>query len=257
MTFSDLDRPFRSGRFDRRGLSTEGRAEEAADGVEIVSVGKPVDGFRVRVVDHASTPLADGWVGRVEVTGPSLMAGYLDRPEATTKVLRDGWLDTGDLGFLRDGELYITGRAKDVIILSGQNHDPTDVEEAVARVEGVRAGCAVAVSFLPEGGQGESLVVLVEARADVPRTEYGSIATACAAAVRAATSLSPDTVEVVAPGTLPRTSSGKLRRPEALKRYLSGELDAPGPVTPLRILGAAARSSIDLARLRWRDRGSS
>jgi acyl-CoA synthetase (AMP-forming)/AMP-acid ligase II len=254
VTFSALDRRFRSASFDRDRLATEGVAEEVADGVEIASVGTPLEGFSVRIVDGQRHRVAEGRVGRIEVTGPSLMAGYLDRPEATEEVLRDGWLDTGDLGFVYRGELFITGRAKDVLVLRGQNHDPGAVEEGAARVPGVRAGCVVATSYLPEGFASEVLVVLAEARADVAADRYPSIARDCAGEVRAATSLSPDRVEVLPPGALPRTSSGKLRRQEALRRYLSNELDAPKPVTPIRMLGAAARSAVDLARLRWQDR---
>jgi acyl-CoA synthetase (AMP-forming)/AMP-acid ligase II len=108
------------------------------------------------------------------------------------------------------------------------------------------------VSWLPEGADQERLLVLVEARDEVEQVEYSEIGVACAAAVRAATDLSPDFVEVLPPGTLPRTSSGKLRRREGLRRYLADELTPPKPVTALRLIGAMARSGIDLARMRWR-----
>jgi acyl-CoA synthetase (AMP-forming)/AMP-acid ligase II len=111
VTFSDLDRPFRGRRFDREGLSRDRAAREAPDGREIVSVGRAVPGFRLRIVDEMGRELPEGRVGRVWAQGPSLMDGYLGDPEATARALRDGWLDTGDLGFLREGELYLTGRA--------------------------------------------------------------------------------------------------------------------------------------------------
>jgi acyl-CoA synthetase (AMP-forming)/AMP-acid ligase II len=178
------------------------------------------------------------------------MEGYLDQPEATAAVLHEGWLDTGDLGFVHDGQLFLTGRAKDVLILRGRNHSPHEVEEAVGAVPGVRAGCAVAVSWLPEGDTGERLLLLVEARREVAPASYPQIVAACAAAVRAAAGLHPDHVEVLAPGTLPRTSSGKLRRSETLRRWLAGELVPPSPVTALRVLAAAARSRLAFARVR-------
>ena len=90
------------------------------------------------------------------------MEGYLGDPEATAAVLRDGWLDTGDLGFLHDGELYLTGRAKDVVILRGRNYAPEEIEQAVDGVPGVRTGCAVAASWLPEEARGEELALFVE-----------------------------------------------------------------------------------------------
>ena len=250
VTFSDVAVPFEARRFDREQLAREGRAVDAADGVELVALGRPLPDFALAIVDDAGAELAPGQVGHLLVRGPSLMDGYLDQPEATAGVLRDGWLDTGDLGFLHDGQLYLTGRAKDVLILRGRNHSPHEVEDAVDSVAGARAGCAVAVSWLPEGDSGERLLLLVEARRDVPGSDYPRIARECAGAVRAAAGLDPDHVEVLVPGTLPRTSSGKLRRAETLRRWLAGELDPPAAVTPLRVLAAAARSRLAFARMR-------
>ncbi len=249
VTFSDVEAPFASRRFDRELLAREGRAVEAPDGVELVALGRPLPDFALRIVDDDGRELGPRQVGRLLVQGPSLMEGYLDQPDATAAVLRDGWLDTGDLGFLHDGLLFLTGRAKDVLILRGRNHSPHEVEDAAGSVAGVRAGCAVAVSWLPEGDTGERLLLLVEARRDVALDAYPQIASECAAAVRAAAGLHPDRVEVLAPGTLPRTSSGKLRRAETLRRWLASELDPPAAVTPLRVLAAAARSRLAFARL--------
>jgi acyl-CoA synthetase (AMP-forming)/AMP-acid ligase II len=251
VTFSELGSPFATRRFDRERLAHAGRAVEALDGVEMVALGRPLPDFELRVVGEDGESVEDREVGRIHVRGPSLMDGYLDQPDATAAALRDGWLDTGDLGFVYDGSLFLTGRAKDVLILRGRNHSPHEVEDAVAAVDGVRAGCAVAASWLPEGDVGERLLLLVEAGRGVPHDEFDKIASDCAAAVRASAGLDPDRVEVLEPGTLPRTSSGKLRRHEALQRWLEGELDAPAGVTPLRLAGSMARSSIALARLRW------
>jgi fatty-acyl-CoA synthase len=250
VTFSEIGEPFVSRCFDREMLARRGVAEEADDGIELVALGRPLPDFSLRIVDQDGRRLADERVGRLLVRGPSLMEGYLDQPEETAAVLRDGWLDTGDLGFLHDGVLFLTGRAKDVLILHGRNHSPHEVEDAVAAVSGVRAGCAVAASWLPEGDVGERLLLLVEARSNVPPTTYRRIALDCAAAVRAAVGLHPDRVEVLAPGTLPRTSSGKLRRGEALRQWRLGELEPPSAVTPLRVLGAIARSTLAFTKLR-------
>ncbi len=250
VTFSDLGASFEIGRFDREQLAGDGCAVEAAEGVEMVALGRPLPDFELRVVAEDGSDQDEGRVGRILVRGPSLMEGYLDQPEATAAVLRDGWLDTGDLGFLHRGQLFLTGRAKDVLILRGRNHSPHEVEDAVGVVDGVRAGCAVAVSWLPEDDVGERLLLLVETRRGVPAEQFERIAADCAAAVRAASGLDPDRVDVLPPGTLPRTSSGKLRRRESLRRWQAGELDPPDAVTPLRLAGAMARSSLALARLR-------
>jgi acyl-CoA synthetase (AMP-forming)/AMP-acid ligase II len=249
VTFSDLDRPFTSIRFEREALAADGRAAPAGDGVELVSVGRPLPDFELRLVDGAGRRVGDDRVGRVLVRGPSLMEEYLGRPEDTAAVLRDGWLDTGDLGFIHAGELYLTGRAKDVLILNGRNHAPSEVEHAVDRVAGVRTGCAVAASWRPDEADREWLVVLVEAARGVAGNQWATIARECVAEVRAATGLSADRVEVLPPGTLPRTSSGKLRRREALRRWLSGELTAPDAVGVLRIAGAMVRSSLAFAAM--------
>lgn len=250
VTFSDLDRVFRSRRFDRERLAADGEAREDGDGVEIVSVGRPLPGFEIRITNSLGHVLEPGRVGRVLVRGPSLMDGYLGRTRATAEVLRGGWLDTGDLGFLVDGELYLSGRAKDVLILRGRCHSPVEVEHAVDTVEQLRTGCTVAASFLAEGGDSEELVLLVEARRDIGPKDYPALAGEAARAVRAATCLQPDHVAVLPPGTLPRTSSGKLRRQEALRRWRHGELEPPAVVTPIRLVGAMVRSSLAMARAR-------
>ncbi|HYO14035.1 MAG TPA: fatty acyl-AMP ligase [Thermoanaerobaculia bacterium] len=249
VTFSDLDRPFRSARFDREDLSREAVARETVEGREIVSVGRPLPGFRLRIVDEAGRDLPEDRVGRVWIQGPSLMDGYLGHPEATARAFRDGWLDTGDLGFLHGGELYLTGRAKDVVILRGRNHAPEEIERAVEGVPGVRTGCVVAASWLPEEAPGEVLVLFVEASRQAGPAERAALPGACREAVLGATGLSVDEVVVLAPGTIPRTSSGKLRRGETLRLHLNGELAPPDPVTPLRLAGTMARSGLAYAKL--------
>jgi fatty-acyl-CoA synthase len=262
VTFSSLGQPFRSRCFDREALAREGRArrEEHGDGggggAEIVSVGRPLPGFRLAVRDEQGRDLAAGRVGRLWVQGPSLMDGYLGDADSTVHALRDGWLDTGDLGFLDEGELYLTGRAKDLIILRGRNHSPAEIEQAVDAVAGARAGCAVAVSWLPEGASGEVLALFVERSRRATAAEIAALPGACREAVLGATGLVVERVEVLAPGSLPRTSSGKLRRSEALRLYLDGGLTPPAPVNVLRLAGAVARSGMAYARWRLERRGS-
>ncbi len=254
VTFSDLRAPFLSRCFDRERLSRDERAVEAVDGVELVSVGSPIAGTEVRVVDGNGVELQEGSVGDVFARGPSIMDGYFNRPQATREAIKDGWLDTGDRGFINNGELFLTGRKKDVLILRGRCHSPTEVEAAVDEIEGVRTGCSVAVSWLPDGEDGEVLLLLVEAGRGVKVDDFVALADACRSRVRSATGLEVDGVEVIAPGTLPRTSSGKLRRQESLRLYLADELEAPRPMTPWRLAGAAVRGSIEVARLNRKNR---
>jgi acyl-CoA synthetase (AMP-forming)/AMP-acid ligase II len=231
----------------------------------------------VELRDENGRPVPEGRVGRVFARGPSVMSGYFEAPEATAAVLQDGWLDTGDLGFLQEGELHLSGRAKDLIIVRGANHAPQEFEECLDAVEGVRTGCAVALGFVPEGGS-EELLVLAEVtestsgpstgsgrtggpstgsgRAGGPSTgsgRAGDLEERIRAAVLQRTGIRPHTVKLLSPGTLPRTSSGKLRRSEALRRFLADELSAPLRPTPLRLAMEMAKSAVALARTRFDD----
>jgi acyl-CoA synthetase (AMP-forming)/AMP-acid ligase II len=258
VTFSALDRPPVSRVLDRTALARDRRAIDAgtnavtavpaAGGVERVSVGRPLAGFALELRDRAGRPVAEGEVGRLYVRGPSLFREYLGRPEATARVLVDGWLDTGDLGFLDSGELYLVGRAKDVLIVRGQNHAPEEVERAVDAVAAARRGCAAALSHRPDGEPTDRLLLVVEHRRGAGASDRIELSRRAREAVLGATGLALDEVVVVAPGTLPRTSSGKIRRGETLARHLAGELAAPARVGPLALARAFWRGRRALGR---------
>jgi fatty-acyl-CoA synthase len=250
VTFSDIARPFVARRFDRDLLAGAGRAVESPDGREVASVGTAVPGVEVRVIGRTGERMPDGTVGEIECRSPSLMDGYLGQPRETQAAIVGGWLKTGDLGFVCEGELYVSGRAKDMLLLKGRNHAPEDVERAADAVPGIRTGCVTAVSWLPEGADSERLLVLVEAQRQVAAARYPEIADACLRAVAASTGLVPDAVRVLPPGTLPRTSSGKLRRQEALRAFLADRLQPPSRVTPLLVARALARSAVAFLRSR-------
>ena len=218
-----------------RGISAVNATETTT---ELASVGTPLDGFDVQIRDANNSSLNEGDVGTVWAKGPSVMQGYLGRDEQPF----DGdWLNTGDLGLFLDGQLFITGRAKDVVVLRGQNHAPHDIERAVDDVDGVRTGCAVAVGDV--SSDGERLLVFVEAR-----EPSDDLATGCRTAIRSRTGLDPDLVTVLEPGTIPRTSSGKLRRGETLKRFHAGTLLPPDSTSAWRMAGHLARSMLGWAR---------
>jgi len=196
---------------------------------ELVSTGRPLAGVEVEIRDDDSGPLPAGRVGRIVVRGPNVMAGYLGRTDLTEQVLHDGWLDTGDLGFLHDGELFVCGRSKETVIIRGANHAPQDFEAALGGLPGVRTGCAVAVGYIPAESQGEALAMLVETTSDAPP----GLASDVAARVLQRTGITVDHVELLASGTLPRTSSGKLRRLQARAQWLAGTLSPPQKVSVL------------------------
>jgi acyl-CoA synthetase (AMP-forming)/AMP-acid ligase II len=230
VSFSDLRTPFRTARFDRDALA-DGRVVPAEDGVELVSVGRPLPGLELQVPRET--------VGPIRVKGPSIMAGYLHQPDHTRATIVDGWLDTGDLGFSHDGELYVYRRAKDVVIIRGRNYTPDEIEQALDTMPGALPGCAAAMSHRgedgAEDGEQERLIVFVEAR----RGE-ADLAERCREAVLGATGLDPALVVVLPFGALPRTSSGKIRRGETLKRWLDRTLTSTDKITPGMLAGDLA-----------------
>ncbi len=262
VTFTAPGAGLRTTRVDAALLAKESRAQPVdpgasrtageADGArELVSVGAPLQGLEVRidpVESDARGPLEESQVGRVRVRGPSVMRHYFGNPEATARALRDGWLDTGDLGFVQGGELFICGRAKELVILRGKNHAPHEFEEALEGLDGVRAGCAAAVGFLPEGGEGEELALLIERDLSVAIDE-AALRARISARVVERTQILPKQIELLAPGTLPRTSSGKLRRGEALRQWLAGELRPPEAVTALGVAREVGKSLVARAAL--------
>ncbi len=183
-------------------------------------LGRPVAGLEIRVVDPATGAVRqEREVGELQIRGTSVMSGYYRRPEATADAAFDGdWFRTGDLAYLVDGELVICGRIKDVIIVAGRNVYPEDVERSVAEVDGVRAGNVIA--FGVAGRRHEGVVVVAEAKGDDLVTMRHDVAVR----VQQVTGLAADDVVLVAPGSLPKTSSGKLQRSLCRDRYLGAEL---------------------------------
>ena len=249
VTFCPRRTPLRAVRLDPQHLARTGQVREGTR--PIASAGAPVPGVEVEIRDEHGAPAPERQAGRIWVRGPSVMRGYFGAEEATAQAIQDGWLDTGDIGFESGGELYVCGRAKDVVIIRGANHAPQEFEECLEQVEGIRAGCAVALGFVPEPSGSEELLVLAE-RADAAGAVDPTLPDRIRAAIGERMGIRPHTVEILAPGTLPRTSSGKMRRQEALRRYLAGELAPPKRVTARSVAAEMARGAAALAWSRVR-----
>ena len=161
VTFSPFESPYKLLSVDREALSESGRLR-AWGLVPWFSLGRPIKGVDIQVRDGPGQVLGEGRLGQVFVRSGATMAGYLDRPERTAQVLEDGWLNTGDLGFLFEGDLYLYGRAKDLLIIGGRNHEPGLVEAAVSDLPDVRR-CAAFSNSDPSCGT-ETLTVVVERR---------------------------------------------------------------------------------------------
>ena len=188
----------------------------------LVNCGKPVLGMKVEIRGEDGEALADHHIGKVWCSGSSVMHSYFRDPEATAACLVDGWLDTGDMGYMANGYLFIVGRAKDMIIINGKNHWPQDIEWAVEQLPGFNHGDVAAFSFEMENGE-EAPAVLVHCRVSDPEARV-ELRDQIRDKVRAITGMNC-VVELVPPKSLPRTSSGKLSRAKAKKLYLSGEIE--------------------------------
>ncbi|MFJ4683024.1 AMP-binding protein [Streptomyces sp. NPDC088789] len=209
-------------------LAADGKVVEAApddpERQELVSSGSALKEIEIRVVDAAGADLPDRRQGTILLRCPSMMSGYYRQPEETAKVLDNGWLDTGDQGFLDNGQVYVTGRIKDVVIIAGSNYHPYAFEAAAATVDGLRADAVAAVGCPDPERSTEALVLVVESRSHADAERVAEIREAVIAAVSAETGLRPARVEVVPRGALPKTPSGKLQRRQVVDALVKGTL---------------------------------
>jgi fatty-acyl-CoA synthase len=188
----------------------------------VVNCGKPVKDMEVAIRGDDDSVLGEREVGKVFCRGTSVMVGYFRDEEATDACLdEDDWLDTGDMGYMSNGYLYVVGRAKDMIIINGKNHWPQDIEWAVEQLPGFKAGDIAAFAITTPGGE-ETPAVLVQCRTS-DMEERGRLRDVIRERVRAITGINC-VIELVPPRSLPRTSSGKLSRAKARNLYLSGEI---------------------------------
>jgi fatty-acyl-CoA synthase len=225
IAFTDVGRSIRVDTVDRQALKTEGRAvpgQASSATRSFVVCGKPIPGCTVEIRGSDGRALGQREVGRIFVTGPSLMAGYFRDPEATRAAIDEaGFLDTGDMGYWLDGEIVLTGRAKDLILHNGRNIWPQDIEWAAERVEPLRGG-DVAAFAVEDAGGGDEVVVLVECRLQ-DAAESERLRREVSAVVHRGAGVECRVV-MVPPKSLPFTSSGKLSRALARQRYLAGDI---------------------------------
>jgi 1-acyl-sn-glycerol-3-phosphate acyltransferase len=237
LTFPPLGRGPKIDRVARAPFEREARAVPAPTGdagaLEMVSAGCELPGHDVRILDGAGEDLPERAVGRLAFRGPSATGGYYRQPEATAAItLPGGWLDSGDLAYRAEGEIYIAGRRKDLIIKGGRNLVPQEIEEVAAGVPGIRRGCVVALGIPSPTLGTESLVVVAETRETEPAVRE-RLAVAVIERVAEAVGVPPDQVVLVPPGVVPKTSSGKIRRSATKDLLQAGALGRP-PGTRLR-----------------------
>jgi fatty-acyl-CoA synthase len=208
---------------DAERLVRESRAVPVVNGspsVRVVCCGRGFPGHDLRIVDDAFSPLPERHVGAIVTRGPSVMQGYFEDPEATAATLHDGWLLTGDLGYIADGELYVCGRTKDLIIRQGRKYYPPDLESSLQDLAGISIS-GVVVFGLSHLDDADKVVAVLETRAGSRSSE---IEEAVRRRIRETAGLEVDHVVLTAPGTIPRTTSGKVRRAETRARFEAGTL---------------------------------
>jgi 1-acyl-sn-glycerol-3-phosphate acyltransferase len=214
---------------DRQTLSRDGRAELArgddANAIDIVACGQPIPGHEVRIIDEFGREVGERREGRLEFRGPSATSGYFRNDAKTRELLHDGWFDSGDRAYMAGGDVFITGRAKDIIIRAGQHIYPQEIEDAIGAIAGFNKGGIAVFGVEDPAFATEHVVVLAECDETDPALRH----TLQDQAQQAATTIVGAPVEeiiLVPTGTVPKTSSGKIRRAAARALYLAGQLVA-------------------------------
>jgi acyl-CoA synthetase (AMP-forming)/AMP-acid ligase II len=205
------------------GAQVEVNPAEARNALELVCVGQVVPNTELRIADDARAALPDGQVGHILIRGPNVTRGYFADPEATAAAIgADGWVDTGDLGFIHEGSLYIAGRSKEIIFVNGQNYYPYDLENIAQRAPGLDLNKLVAAGVAREDSKGEELVIFVLHRGTMQ--EFLPTAAAVSRLINEHTGL--EVAQVIPTKRIPKTTSGKVQRHLLEAAYIDGEFDA-------------------------------
>lgn len=251
LAFPPLNRAPRIERIRRKALMAKGRAEPADPGddsaLRFPSCGVPLPGHFIRIADAAGHELPERTEGRVEFRGPSATSGYLHAPDKTRELFDRIWLDSGDMGYIAAGELYITGRAKDIIIRAGRNIYPEEVEAEIGKIDGIRAGGVAVFASRDERSGTERLIVLAETRKRDPTVQDAQRA-AVNAIVTDLTGTPADDVVLAPPNTVPKTSSGKVRRAASRDIYERGQVGEVGTSSRPAVWWQLARYTLGAVR---------
>jgi len=235
--------------FARSGRAVPARPDEP-NPLRFVSCGRPLQGIELRVLDRGGHEVQERVEGQIEFRGPSATQGYYRNPEATAKLFHDGWIDTGDRGYLADGEIYLTGRVKDIIIRGGRNIYPHELEEAVGTVPGIRRGC-VAVFGSPDPQTGtERLVILAETR-ETGAEAHERLRIKVVQITVERLGEPPDEVVLAPPQTVLKTSSGKVRRAATRELFEAGLVGSRVRAVWWQVLRLVGTAIVPALQRRW------
>jgi 1-acyl-sn-glycerol-3-phosphate acyltransferase len=238
LAFPPLGRGPLIDRIERDTFAGSGRAvpveEKETPALEFVACGQPLPGHQIRIVDPAGRELPERQEGRLQFKGPSATSGYFRNPDKTRDLFRDGWLDSGDLAYIAGGDVYVTGRVKDVIIRGGRNVYPHELEEAIGNIPGIRRGCTAVFGSRDRVSGTENLVVLTESRKKDPHS-LEELRKQIANITVDILGMPPDEIVIAPPGTVLKTSSGKIRRAASRELYEQNRIGAPKRAVWLQI----------------------
>ncbi|MFI8743704.1 AMP-binding protein [Pseudomonas sp. NPDC077186] len=240
--------------FQRRGEARPAGAQDDAV-LRFVACGRPLPGHRIRIVDERGVELPERREGHLQFSGPSTSAGYLGNPEETRRVLRDGWMDSLDLAYMAAGEVYLTGRAKDLIIRAGRNIYPYDLETAVGNLAGLRKGCVAVFGSQDPASGTERLVVLAETL-EQEAGRRRQLQQEVSRVVLELAGVPPDAIILAPPHSVLKTSSGKIRRAACREAFERGDIGRPRLAVwrqLLRLVGQGLRGQL---RRSWRGAGA-
>ena len=251
LTFPAVGRAPVVDRVDRALLARSGEAHQVpiteTNATSFVCCGRPLPGYRLRVVDEQGSEVAERVEGDLQFTGPSATSGYYRNAAATASLLSGEWRNTGDRGYLAGGGLYVTGRAKDIIIRRGQHIYPEGIERAVGEIEGIRRGCVAALGT-QEGASGtERLVVLAETRETDPARRR-ELVRHITERVTGAVGEPAEEIVLIEPHSILKTSSGKLRRAATRQAFLEGSLAPRARASALELLGWEVGNAMSTVR---------
>jgi 1-acyl-sn-glycerol-3-phosphate acyltransferase len=256
VAFPPLGRGLLVDRVQREAFQRRGEARPAGEQddsvLRFVACGRPLPGHRIRIVDEHGVELPERREGRLQFSGPSTTAGYFRNPEESCRVLRDGWMDSLDLAYMAGGEVYLTGRAKDLIIRAGRNIYPYDLETAVGNLAGLRKGCVAVFGSQDPASGTERLVVLAETL-EQEAERRRQLQQEVNRVVLELVGVPPDAVVLAPPHSVLKTSSGKIRRAACREAYERGDIGRPRLAVwrqMLRLFAQAVRGQ--LARS-WRE----